>query len=359
MAKKELGHVVLQWKCPSCSGLNPGPEKLCLRCGAPQPSDVQFIQPAHEEIITDEAVKEKVKAGPDIHCPYCGARNTGDAKICVSCGGDLSEGARREAGKVMGAHKPGPAALVKCPRCNADNPDTAQVCASCGAPMAQEQAPTPPAAPAAPLKLSPVLIALLVIGALVLGGICIAIVAALTRTETVSATVQSVQWERSIPIEAFGPVQYSDWQDQIPQGADLGSCQEKLRSVQPEPVPNSVEVCGTPYTVDTGTGYGEVRQDCEYQVYDQYCSYTVDEWRQVDSVVASGEGFNAAWPDPSLSSDQRLGQQGHETYTVIFNAGGETYSFETSDYNEYQQFQIGSDWQLKVNSFGGVVSIEK
>ena len=226
--------------------------------------------------------------------------------------------------------------------------------------MAVEKESLQPAVPApAAKKISPMIIAALVIGALVLGGICIAIIAALTKTETVSATVQNVQWERSIPIEVFGPVQYSNWQDQIPQGAAMGSCQEKMRSVQSQPVPNSIEVCGTPYTVDTGTGYGEVMQDCEYQVYDQYCSYSVDEWRQVDSVVSSGDGFNAVWPEPALSSDQRLGQQGNENYTVLFATGGETYSFQTNDYNEYQQFQLGSEWQLKVNSFGNVVSIEK
>jgi len=359
MAKKELGHVELQWKCPNCSGLNPGPERLCLKCGAPQPTDVQFEQAERQVLITDEAVKAKAEAGADIHCPYCGARNPAGVKACEQCGGDLTEGARREAGRVVGALKTGPESQVKCPRCGALNPDTAKECVSCGASMHLPKEPEKKVTSSPLPKLSPWMIAILIAGLLLVCGACAVVASLLSKTDTISASVQSVQWERSVPIEAFGPVEYKDWQDQIPQGADMASCQEKLRSVESEPVPNSVEVCGTPYTVDTGTGYGEVVQDCEYQVYDQYCSYSVEEWRQVDTAVLAGDGFNAAWPSPDLTSSQRLGQNGTETYTAIFSADGETYSFQTEDFNQFQQFQIGSTWNLNVNSFGNVVSVEK
>ena len=49
MARKELGHIELQWTCPNCNGINPGPEKHCLNCGAPQPEDVEFEQADHQE----------------------------------------------------------------------------------------------------------------------------------------------------------------------------------------------------------------------------------------------------------------------------------------------------------------------
>jgi len=359
MAKKELGHVELQWKCPNCSGLNPGHERLCVKCGAPQPADVKFEQAERQVLITDETIKAKVDAGADIHCPYCGARNLAGTKACVQCGGDLTTGVRRETGRVVGALNTGPAGIIKCPRCGADNPDTGKECISCGASLYQAQEPEKQAAVTPAPRLSPWMIAAMVAGLLLISGICVAVALRLTRTETISGNVQAVQWERSIPIEGFVPVKYSDWQDQIPQGVDVGSCNEKLRSVESQPVPNSVEVCGTPYTVDTGTGYGDVVQDCEYQVYDQFCSYSVNEWKQVDTAVLSGEGFNAAWPSPDLTNGQRLAQNGSETYTIQFSADGKTYSYQTDDFNQYQQFQIGSTWSLDVNSFGNVVSVEK
>ena len=93
MAKKKLGYTKLQWTCPNCEGLNPGPEKTCIQCGAPQPDDVHFEQVKGAELIQDEKVAERVKAGPDIHCPYCEARNPGDAVVCSQCGG--GSGVRR------------------------------------------------------------------------------------------------------------------------------------------------------------------------------------------------------------------------------------------------------------------------
>lgn len=232
MAQKELGNVELQWKCPRCSALNPGHERLCVKCGAPQPTDVQFEQAEHQVLITDESVKAKVEAGADIHCPYCGARNPASVKVCGQCGGDLTAGVRREAGKVVGALNTGPAGNVKCPRCGTDNLDTAKECVSCGASMSLAKEPERPAAAPSVSKLSPWMVAVLVAGLLLACGAFAFIVSKLTKTETVSGSVQAVQWERSIPIEAFVPVNYSDWQDQIPQEAEQGSCEKKLRSVE-------------------------------------------------------------------------------------------------------------------------------
>jgi hypothetical protein len=179
----------------------------------------------------------------------------------------------------------------------------------------------------------------------------------LTRTEAVTGTVQQVGWERSIAIEGLAPVAYKDWRDQIPVEADIQGCQQEVRSVESEPQPNSEEVCGTPYSVDTGSGYAEVVQDCEYHVYDDFCSYTVLEWTVVDTDSLSGQDFNPLWPEPVLTSEQRLGQES-ETYTVTFDAEQGDLVYTLSDFTTFQQFQIGTRWNLAVNSFGGVVSVE-
>jgi hypothetical protein len=264
---------------------------------------------------------------------------------------------------VVGAFKTGPATSVKCPRCGVENPDTAVSCAQCGTslkaePVAAAPSVAPPAAPASRKASSPWLFALLILGGLVLCGVLVYSALLLTRTDALTGVVQDVHWERSIPVEAIVPVERQAWQDQIPSGAILGSCREEIRAVQDEPGPNTVEVCGEPYTVDSGDGYGEVVQDCEYQVMDEYCNYSVEEWQTVDTVSASGEGLDAFWPNPVAGDERRMGSQVNETYTIVFQADGQTYSFQTSDYELFQQAQVGSRWQLDVNRFGSVVSIQ-
>ena len=111
----------------------------------------------------------------------------------------------------------------------------------------------------------------LILGGVVLLVICGAIALFImrgTRTETNLARVNNVEWQRSIVVLGYAPVSRSDWVDQIPQDADVNRCSERERGRSAFPTNNSEEVCGTPYVVDQGTGFGEMVQDCEYIVYD-------------------------------------------------------------------------------------------
>ncbi len=367
MARKSLGFTELQWTCPNCGGVNPGPEQSCQTCGAPQPEDVKFEQAARPELIEDEARIAQAQAGPDIHCAYCGTRNPAGAKVCSQCNADLSEGAQRQAGGVVGAFdfSAGPVASIECPHCGAENPGTAHVCHQCGGSLTEteepavESAPDAVAPPARARRPARGLSALAIVGGLVLCGLVTIFILLSLRTEALTGVVQGVTWERAVPVEALVPVEYDDWRDQIPAGAVVGSCQQEVRYVQAEPDPQAIEVCGTPYTVDTGTGIGEVVQDCEYQIPDDYCTYSVEEWRQVDLVELSGSDRAPAWPNPSLQAGQRLGQDRSESYACIFDADGERYVYETADIRIFEDCLIGSEWQLTVNALGGVVSIER
>lgn len=365
MARKELGHIELQWRCPNCDGMNPGREKSCQSCGAPQPDDVKFEQAARQELIKDEKLIEQAKAGPDIHCAYCGTRNPGTAEVCSQCGSDISEGTQRESGRVIGAFKTGPAEEIQCPACGSPNPDTAHQCSNCGAKLAVPQdeeidgeISTLPSLEESSTKRGKMPIFLGLVFALIcIGAIVVMILG--SRTTDTRGIVQGVQWERSIPIEVFGPVEHDDWWDELPDEAEDISCREEHRYTSSNPEPNSVEVCGTPYTEDSGSGFAEVVQDCEYQVYDDYCSYTLLEWSFAETVTLSGNDFSPVWPDPALSDQQRLGSNRDESYTVIFEADGKTYSLDVDSVNDYQQFDIGSAWTLSVNGFGNVVSVDR
>lgn len=354
----------MQWQCPNCDGINPGREKTCANCGAPQPDDVEFKQFTKQELLKDENLIEQAKAGADIHCAYCGTRNPATAETCSQCGSDISEGTQRESGRVVGAFKTGPEAEVPCPACEAMNPESARMCAECGSPLghgddeyeagsdAEFSAQADQAKPRRKVPVIFIIVAVL----LCIGVVVIAILSG--RTTAVSGVVQDVHWERSIPIEVFGPVEREEWLDDLPAEAENISCQQEYRYTSSSPEGNYEEVCGTPYSVDKGSGFAEVVQDCEYRIYEDYCSYTILDWSVTDTAVLTGNNLSPIWPEPSLSSERRLGPSRNETYSVTFAAGNETYSYDADNVGEFLQYQIGSSWNLNVNTFGIILSVD-
>lgn len=324
MARKTLGFVNLIWTCPSCTTQNPGPIRSCTSCGAPQPADIQFeeVDPTKFELIKDEALIRMAKAGPDKHCPYCGTRNKSTEDRCNECGADISTGALlRKQGAKVGA---------------------------------TQETSTPETAPKKKLSKG-CLIGLILAAAIACITLIIIVVMSL-KSETITASVTEVAWNRSVVIEAYSIVEGSDWYDQIPEGADLSSCSSKYRYTSDEPVVNSTETCGDPYTIDTGTGVGELVQDCTYRVYDDYCSYTGYAWVVADKLVTSGYDLSPYWPDASLSSTERVGEQ-TEDYTIFFVSGGDHYTYSTDDFNLYRYADIDSTWEIEVNGFGDITSV--
>jgi hypothetical protein len=358
MARKKKGYVELYWTCPNCKGENLGSVTTCENCGSPQPKDVEFYQGSHQQLLKDEEKIKRAKAGADIHCAYCNTRNPGNAKVCSQCGADLSEGAQRaSAGRIVGSFKEGTGALIKCPNCDSPNAYVNRKCHSCGTPLShrvKEAEKASAAGAAAPPNRNA-----LIIGGVVLLAICALVYFIFLRTSDVTGQVVDVQWQRSVDIEAFGPVEREGWLDEVPADAEDVSCSEEPRDTQSEPPTSGRydEICGTPYTVETGGGFGEVVQDCEYQVYDDYCSYTVQDWATVDTVDLTGSDLFPEWPQPALETDQRLGEQS-ESYACIFNADGERYTYTTNSFGEFQQCEIGSTWTLSVNAVGSVSSIQ-
>ncbi len=359
MTKKSLGYVELEWICPNCGSRNPGRVTVCRNCGTAQPPDVSFHQPAEEEIITDAEVIEKAKSGPDIHCAYCGARNPADAETCTNCGADLDEGTQREAGKILGAHRDEEADPVECRYCGTMNPATALECSNCGATLKIEKPDPPAPKPVSKAKQASGGIGrwILIGGGILLAVACIALFIFINQTDDITGRVNNVSWERQIVILGLAPVNREAWRDEIPQGAEVNSCREEFRYASDSPEPNSVEVCGTPYSVDTGSGFAEVVQECEYQVYDDLCQYTVLELLPVDTRVLDGSDLNPRWPNLDLGPDQQEGER-NETYRIVFSADGERYTYTTRDPQEYAEFDMGSNWILTVNQLGNVVDVQ-
>ena len=353
MQRKSKGVVQLEWVCPNCDGRNPGPVKTCENCGAAQPENVQFQRAAEEKLITDEKVVAAAKAGADIHCGFCGTRNPATATTCSQCGADLKEGKSRQAGQVMKA-APALPKVIACSNCGTENPGTAKTCSNCGAPIkvnVPAPAPVPAAAqartvPGAQPKAKP-------FNWLIAGGIgafllvcCIALfVMFVLPSRSVEGTVSNVYWKTSVPVQEVRAVDYSNERGSPPSDAYNVSCRTE-----------SEEICEDK-TVDQGNGYAEVVTECR-TVSEQYCSYTVDEWTTIQTYDLDGNDLFPVYSDPTLASDQRVGSSSTELMVYFDTSSGqETYSPKSVD--EFQQFQLGSVWTLRMNAVGGILSVEQ
>ncbi len=355
MSQKQLGLVELEWVCPNCGSRNPGPEKKCTGCGRPQPQDVEFVQPVDRAIITDDQKVTEATRAPDIHCPYCNARNQADAQNCRNCGAPLTGGAQRQAGRVVGAYGDSPVKPIQCPACGTENPGDATRCTRCGAGLvpgpALEAQVQPPNAAASGCSRT------MIVVAIVIGFVLLLFLYLATRTSATVGVVSDVTWQRRVAVESLVPVRREAWLTEIPAGVAVGQCRSEVVRTQDEPAPNSVEVCGTPYTVDQGTGFGKVVQDCQYQVYADRCQYTVEEWKAVDTLVTSGEGIvPSAWPALTVTEKQRPGGRSEE-YVVVFETDGANYEYVIKNPAEAAQFTEGSRWSLEINTFGVLTDV--
>ncbi|MCS7061756.1 MAG: zinc ribbon domain-containing protein [Anaerolineae bacterium] len=353
MPQETIGYTELEWTCQYCGTRNPGMQKVCAGCGAAMSKEQKFEAPAQQTLITDQAKLEQAKAGPDVTCPFCGARNTAGATVCKNCGGDLSGAEARAKGEVVGAFSTAPAAEVKCPFCGTMNAATAAKCKNCGGTLGKAPSRLAQATQPAQRKLSPFLIAVIVLACL--AGAAFIFLAG--RTTEQGASVQSVKWERSIAVLEQRPAEKENWRDRVPTEGNVLGCEERVRSVQDQQTNRSRKVCGTPYVIDEGTGAGRVVQDCRYEVLDDWCRYRINEWRAVDAIVVSGNDLNPQWPTVALKAGQRDGNR-TEKYQVTFLSNDKRYTYWPDNETEFKRFTPGSRWTLKVNTFGDVVAAE-
>lgn len=352
MAEKSLGYVELEWTCPSCSTRNPGSASKCLQCGAAQGEKVKFEQAPEEKLLADEAKIAAAKAAPDIYCAYCGTRNPATATICRQCAAPLGEGRARAAGEVLGGLRAEPAPPQKCPACGTDNPAAALKCANCGAPLGKA-APAPPVPLARPTGFG-------ILPLILLGIVAIAAIIFFTgqrRNDTVGQVVD-YRWRRAITIEALAPVTREGWLDELPAGVEVRQCRKRVYQVVDDPVPGAREVCGTPYVVDRGTGYGEVKQDCQYEILADYCQYRTLAWVTGPPLVLEGRDQNPLWPAAQLAENQRATGRSEE-YVIVFQANDRTYTYTTKNADEYLALTSADTWRLTINGFGSITKISR
>jgi len=356
--RRTLGYVENEWTCPNCSTRNKGSVKTCENCGAPQPENVQFELAAEQKIVADAEKVKAAQAGADIHCGFCGARNPANAETCSQCGGDLKEGKAREAGRLMQA-PPAQPKVIKCDNCGTENASSNSVCSNCGSPIARVAAPAPVAA-VPPSTRGGITSAASLTGKktntkrnlLIAGGIfaCLAVICVAVLilfvfpSSSVQGTVTDIHWETNVPVQEVRAVDHNNEAGSPPSGAYDVSCRDE-----------SKDVCEQK-TIDKGNGYSEVVEECHTETQ-QYCSYTVDEWQTIQTYTLEGNNLQPIYDDPNLASDQRIGDKTEElTITFSTDKGEKTYSPDTL--SEFQQFDLGTTWTLKMNLVGGIVGVE-
>jgi ribosomal protein L40E len=354
MARKSKGFIELEWTCPNCETRNKGFDKNCVNCGAPQPEDVQFEAPSKKKFVSDEKAEELRKRGADIHCGFCGTRNPSTAKTCSQCGADLREGTARQAGREIDMSAKGPEKLT-CSNCGAENPGTNVNCQECGAPLPRPAPQTPAAVPmsfatpgatprAEKAKKKTNWLLLAGIGGVLIASCITIILLFIVPSSSVNATVTDVYWQTSVPVQEIQAVDYNDERGNPPSEAYNVSCRDESR-----------EICEEK-TIDRGDGSAEVVEDCHTES-EQYCDYTLDEWTTVQTYTLDGHDLNPYYEQPSLSGDQRLGDESAD-YTVSFDTEKGEKTYNPGSESEFQQFQPGSTWTLKLNALGGVVGAE-
>ncbi|MGC8855444.1 MAG: hypothetical protein ACP5QU_01480 [Anaerolineae bacterium] len=98
-------------------------------------------------------------------------------------------------------------------------------------------------------------------------------------------------------------------------------------------------------------------QECHDETT-QVCSYTLDEWKTVQTFTLDGHDLTPVYAQPRVAGGQRLGQE-TVTLTVFFTDGQKTYSYAPESLTEFQQFVVGSSWMLQLNALGGVVGVKR
>jgi hypothetical protein len=97
-------------------------------------------------------------------------------------------------------------------------------------------------------------------------------------------------------------------------------------------------------------------EECHTET-DQYCSYTRDEWQTIQTYTLDGNDLQPVYDSPNLSSSkQRIGDKS-EKLTVNFSTDKGDKDYSPSTISEFQQYEIGSTWNLKLNLLGGIVSV--
>lgn len=339
-------HYEMQWDCPVCmtKKLLGKTHRFCPNCGAAQNADARYF-PADEDKV---AVEDHELVGSDVICPACGGLNSAASNNCGTCGSPLEQG---EAVNTLTKGFASGALPTQARDVDQVRHEREMAAAGIDANTMQAQQSGKKSG------ISPVMVGIAVVAAVVCGGIFWLF----SQTEATTVTAVDHQWEREIRVEEYQTVRAEAWEDQVPAAAYGETCRLRERSTQRI---QTGEQCRTERR-DNGDGTFTERQVCEptYReepVMDDWCSYSVNLWEYERSVTTRGDGLSSApeWGNTRFScSSERLGCEReagrNESYSVIFRDGDRNTYTCTFPQSEWQSISPNSQWNIEVRQFVG------
>ncbi|HEY4057442.1 MAG TPA: hypothetical protein VGM39_12580, partial [Kofleriaceae bacterium] len=178
------------------------------------------------------------------------------------------------------------------------------------------------------------------------------------RTKIATVKVTGHRWEDIIRVEQWGPVQHEDWRDHVPVRAMDATCYQKQRSTRK--VDTGRQSCTTSKS-DNGDGTFEKKQNCstvyrDEPVYDDWCTYHLDEWHQIDKLSASGSNMSPTWPPTDLptTASEAYGsrRQGEHVQTLTLDFGKDNCDVKEAIWRKYAD---GKNYELAVRARSGDV----
>jgi ribosomal protein S27AE len=306
--EESLGHYEMLWDCSHCDTkkLLGKTHRHCPNCGAPQDETKRYFPPDADKV----KVEDHVFTGVDKKCASCGAAQSSKAKNCGKCGAPLGEA------KAV--------PLVTQPK-----------------PVAKKSN-----------LLWYILLGVVVFGVLI-WFMCI-------RKQEVQMTVTGHRWATVQPVEEFREVGEEAWKNEVPSGARQISCTRKERSTKQV---QDGEDC-TVVKQDKGDGTFEEVKKCTPRmksegVDDDFCSFRIDRWTQVEELKQTGAGLEVAWtavPPSKVQSGLGARRAGKKEafYTLDLNDGKNNRTCDVSE-GTWKKYKDGQTIKAKVRASSGSI----
>ncbi|MBL9023129.1 MAG: hypothetical protein JNL21_13095 [Myxococcales bacterium] len=309
------------WDCPSCGNKkNLGPNPTCSGCGRPRGPNIPFYTDDSAPVVEDPALVAQARAGADWKCKYCNADNRAGVMDCHHCGAGPDGSVRRQEKYV---------ALGPPPKKGVD---------------------------------AKIIIAI-VLG--VLGVLGFGIWFLFGRTTSLSVTVESAAWVKSVEVEQKELKRDAAWQDEVPANARVVGKETKGRSKKVQEGTKKVKVGRK----DLGNGMFEdvYKEEPNYvtkQVDDTWVRYEVEVWEKKETLKE--ETTDGSEPkDPASrfkpGGDRRLGKSQNAAVFQLKGSDGKRYTFEVDVDKEgagaVTKYQIGKSYTAKVNTLGAVLAL--
>ncbi len=340
-------HIWGYWDCPYCGtkGIR-GDNKKCPYCGIQIPPDTKYYV---RDDIREEVEESKLDNDAHWICEYCDTQNQAWANYCFNCGSPRNEAKRDYFGNGLNGYPSHRPATTPAPQQSSAKPRKSFFKRFRGS---------------------------------IIFLIIILLFFWMIKPITRSATVSSLEWERSIDIEEYMNVTESDWS--LPKNANLHEKRREIKNYRQvldhyETRTRKVaEKVRDGYDVDRrdlGNGQFEEVRTPRYKtkyktetykepvyrnepVYATKYYYDVDKWVKSDSSVSSGSGKSPYWNDTGLEKsvsspaygDKREGARTEKYYAVIVTKKGAEYRKEYT-FDQWQALNEGDKIKYRTSKF--------